>query len=756
MAITAGEIINGLGGNPETGMCRCPAHDDKTPSLHVEDGNNGKVLVKCHAGCTQERVIDALRARGLWSKGHRASSAPKQSEPEGTEALARALLRAAAKTTDQPTEYLRGRGIENVPQNLKLIARSDALKIIRRRFPTMVAPIINEHGEEIGAHTTALTLNAKEKVAGTARKIYGHKTGGFIQLVEVIDPGKPLLIGEGIESTLSAMLIAGEQGISAIDAGNMKSITPPAATEYVVTGDNDAAGRDAAEALAQRLTSQGCKVRIALPEREDTDWNDALQAGGDLEAMRDAMLTAPLFVGSESSDEGFDDKRLDELATLSAFEYEKRRKAVAKELNIRPSALDREVAARRELRNVSTFMAPVEPWHEPVDGDELLNSICDVLERHLVLPKYACEAIGLWTLHTHAHDAARNSPILFISSPTKRCGKTNLLWMLSLLTPKPLPASNVTPATVFRAIDLWHPTLLIDESDTFISDKSELRGVLNSGHTKSAAHVVRCVGDDLTPKPFSTWSPKAFAAIGRIHPTLEDRSIKVELKRKLRNEVVERIPGGDDAYRGLTRQCARWAQDHFTELEKANPPVPQELSDRARDNWYPLLAIADSVGGEWPSLARKAATQLSALDDDESYGELLLRDLRDLFREGGNLWSEQAVASLVEMEDRPWAEFRHGKGLTVHGLAKLLKPFKIFPRKIRIDGSGPKRSGYTADRFDYVWRRYLDDEGGEVIGPTGLHENSQGLSGGSNRASTSDRDPIAEPAKPLRQQGKAR
>ena len=47
-------------------MAHCPAHDDRTPSLSVRDSTNGKVLLRCHAGCEQERVIAALRSRGLW------------------------------------------------------------------------------------------------------------------------------------------------------------------------------------------------------------------------------------------------------------------------------------------------------------------------------------------------------------------------------------------------------------------------------------------------------------------------------------------------------------------------------------------------------------------------------------------------------------------------------------------------------------------------------------------------------------------
>ena len=48
----------------------CPAHDDRNPSLSVSD-KNGKILVHCWAGCTQEEVISALRGMGLWHSASR-------------------------------------------------------------------------------------------------------------------------------------------------------------------------------------------------------------------------------------------------------------------------------------------------------------------------------------------------------------------------------------------------------------------------------------------------------------------------------------------------------------------------------------------------------------------------------------------------------------------------------------------------------------------------------------------------------------
>jgi hypothetical protein len=418
-----------------------------------------------------------------------------------------------------------------------------------------------------------------------------------------------------------------------------------------------------------------------------------------------------------TGDVGDGDREIDRLARLDLLAYEREREQAAHRLGIRVSALDKLIEQRRhELQQNGSddFLAPVEPWPHPVDGNGLLEDLCDVFDRHVVLSPSACLACALWTLHAHAHNASAHSPILDISSPTKRCGKTQLLATISLLVPKQLSAANVTAAVVFRAIDLWHPTLLIDEVDTFLADKSDLRGVLNSGHTKSSAYVLRCVGDDSVPQQFSTWCPKVFAHIGRVDPTLEDRSVRITLRRRLKTETIERIPK-KDPYADLRRKCARFAADNFKHLEEAEPRIPKALNDRAADNWRPLLAIAEACG--WEEEARDAALRLSEIDDDETDAIVLLNDLAYLFdreeRENPSsvsMSSADIVTQLAAMEDRKWPEYRSGKPITPAQLAELLKPFKIYPRKVQDRHRGRQVQGYRFDQFDATFRRYLPEQ----------------------------------------------
>ena len=189
------------------------------------------------------------------------------------------------------------------------------------------------------------------------------------------------------------------------------------------------------------------------------------------------------------------------------------------------------------------------PAGEAVDGAALLEQQhCAVFRRYIVLPPSADIALALWVMHAWTHDACEISPIMCPTSPTKRCGKTSVMILLTYLTPRSELAANVSTASIFRYIEQEHPTLLIDEADSFLSENEEMRGVLNSGHTKAGASVVRVVeeGGCFVTRRFSTWGPKAIALIRALPDTLADRSIIVRLMRKPRGAMIERLRKRDN------------------------------------------------------------------------------------------------------------------------------------------------------------------------------------------------------------------
>lgn len=357
--------------------------------------------------------------------------------------------------------------------------------------------------------------------------------------------------------------------------------------------------------------------------------------------------------------------------------------------------------------------ADPEPWSQPVVGIDVAEELRDVVERHVALPDGAAIASVLWILHAHAHRAATISPLLALTSPEKRCGKTTLLTLIGALVPRPATTANITSAALFRAVERFCPTLLIDEADAFLAGKNaqdEIRGLLNSGHTRATARAIRTVGDDFEPREFSTWCPKAIALIGKLPPTLEDRAINIQMRRRAADEQLERLRIDRlDGLEPLRRRAWTWARGTLGQLQEADPDVPTELHDRAADNWRPLLAIADAIGGPWRASGRTAARLLSPTTNDEesSAGILLLADLRELFDRRGvkTLFSGDIVDELVQREDRPWPEWRRGTPITQRGIARLLAPFGIRPKQIWEDGQN--RRGYRRSDLQETFLRYL-------------------------------------------------
>lgn len=304
MMTRAATIIAALGGNQRSGMCRCPAHDDRNPSLHVSDGRKGVVFF-CHAGCSQQAVMGALQKQGLLpTRRDRVRLRPvKNADATDTEQTARKLLAAFEESDERPTDYLRGRGIKRPSSALKLVDRGTMHAITGTMLPAMIAPVIDMDGQSSAVHVTYLTGNASNNAVGAngkKRRMFG-KVGGKLVVLEPADPERPYILGEGIESVKSAMQITGLSGAAAISAGNLAKLRPPKAASYIIAADNDAAGREAAATLAERLRFEGHTVLIAVPPSEGDDWNDVLQnedAGelwqAALDADKERKLTGPI------------------------------------------------------------------------------------------------------------------------------------------------------------------------------------------------------------------------------------------------------------------------------------------------------------------------------------------------------------------------------------------------------------------------------------------------------------------------------
>ena len=384
-------------------------------------------------------------------------------------------------------------------------------------------------------------------------------------------------------------------------------------------------------------------------------------------------------------------------------------RAQAKEAKVSMGQLDRLTTPDPDEGAAEMFPA-VELWPEPVETAEVLTELTEALHRHVIADSPTIAAAALWAMHSWCMDVLTISPLAHITAPEKRCGKTVLLTALSKVVCRPLPASNISPAALFRSMELWQPTLLIDEADTFLRDNEEARGLINSGLYRDTAFVIRTVGDDHIPTQFRTWGAKVVCGIGKLADTIEDRSIPLRLRRKVPGERVENIRLSDQViWKRLQSKIARWADDNAYAIEQARPTPAIGLNDRAQDCWEPLLAIADLAGGEWPARARTAAQALHGIEEDApSINAELLSDIKEIFerRQASRLASVLLIEQLTQDEDLPWATWNRGRPIKPRQLSARLSEFGIKPKPMRVVGEGVVK-GYDIEDFRDAFHRYL-------------------------------------------------
>ena len=306
------------------------------------------------------------------------------------------------------------------------------------------------------------------------------------------------------------------------------------------------------------------------------------------------------------------------------------------------------------------------------------------------------------------HDeVAVHSPILLVTSAESESGKSTTLGLLSFLMPRAIASVDISKAALYRSIQLWQPSFLIDEFDQVLANASkdesaqELRSVINSGHTRGQG-VIRCITDAHRPELFSTFAPKCIGMVGRKMPvTTLSRCIIGELRRRTRADSVEEFKHQDDSeLSDLRRRLRRWAMDAVDILRNAVVPM--------------LFATADLCAGaeDWGDKARLAAINIEGAADKTSIGIRLLIHIKRIFDE--NHWDGVLSATLVthlkeDDPEAPWAEWNKGKGLTQNSLAKLLREFGIKSGDVHLPGDIHGK-GYKRSQFEPVWAAYLPDD----------------------------------------------
>jgi hypothetical protein len=505
--------------------------------------------------------------------------------------------------------------------------------------------------------------------------------------------------------------------------------------DVVVSPDNDPAGYKHLQEAGASLTGVAKSTRVlmlpGLPMKGDVvDW---FKAGGTREQLDKLIEAAPpwkaLDLKSEAKEK--EDTLIAGLADMEpGIDFARARKAAADELKVSPRDIDEEVRRVREDRAATPLYGHwiTEPAPELVEGDDLLRDVIRKLRKHVVCTHEQALTAALWIMFAWVHDdAAVHSPVLAITSAEPESGKSTMLSLVAFLTPRCIASVEISKAALFRAIKAWSPSFAIDEFDDVLSsingDRTELRSVVNSGHTRGTG-IIRCVTDEHKPELFPTFCPKAIGLVGRKLPaSTASRCIFVELRRRKQDEDYERFKHEDDTELGhLRSRLRRWAMDNADMLRGADP-VMEEFNRRG-DNWRLQFAIADLCSkdktvdpewgqepSDWGSRARTTAAKVEAVSDTRTTKARLLDAIRTTFesiKDDDVTGSEDLINKLTADEASEWREFRGGKPITQTMLAKMLKEYKIFPIHVRPKALGGRLvRGYRRADFEDVWARYL-------------------------------------------------
>ncbi|MCB9229295.1 MAG: DUF3987 domain-containing protein [Deltaproteobacteria bacterium] len=265
-------------------MASCPAHKDRNPSFSLRTVD-GKSLFKCHAGCTQEAVISALRSLGAWPETQKEKYDPKlhickkilaQSDPLDT------------PKSDVGRAYLKNRGLNlaKYPSSVRFHPKLDFFKkgVPISKHPAIIAEMIDSSDNLVGIQRIYLDHEGRKAKLETPKMSFGKM--GAILLGNVSED--TVHVAEGLETSL-AILCATKLGLRCLmSAGGIRRFDPPEATkELVIWADNDrnGVGVKAANALALKAVRKGIKAFVLVPDHEipegqsSVDWLDVYSQG---------------------------------------------------------------------------------------------------------------------------------------------------------------------------------------------------------------------------------------------------------------------------------------------------------------------------------------------------------------------------------------------------------------------------------------------------------------------------------------------
>lgn len=234
-----------------------------------------RTLYHCHAGCSQEALWQSFRSLEPFITPPKRSEPPKSTAPL---ALISALWEQSRSPVGTVVEtYLRMRRISAaIPPSIRFL-KNQYHKPTRTYWPVMLAAISDAKGQLLALHRTYLAPDGSAKAPVQPPKMTLGQLAGLA--CHLGTPTNEIAVAEGIETALSVQLATGIPTWAALSAGGLRRLILPSAPDaglVTIAADADVVGIDAARVAAVRWKSEGRQVRVIVPSRPGTDFNDLI------------------------------------------------------------------------------------------------------------------------------------------------------------------------------------------------------------------------------------------------------------------------------------------------------------------------------------------------------------------------------------------------------------------------------------------------------------------------------------------------
>jgi hypothetical protein len=236
-----------------------------------------RVLYHCHAGCSQEALWQVLRSLEPFITSAKRSEPTKPAVPL---AFISALWERSRSPVGTVVEtYLRMRRISAaIPPSIRYLP-NHYHKPTRTYWPVMLAAISDAKGRLLALHRTYLAPDGSVKapVHPYSPKMTLGRVGGLA--CHLAAPTNELAVAEGIETALSVQLATGIPTWAALSAGGLRRLILPSAPNaglVTIAVDADVVGIEAARVAALRWKGEGREIRVIVPSRPGTDFNDLI------------------------------------------------------------------------------------------------------------------------------------------------------------------------------------------------------------------------------------------------------------------------------------------------------------------------------------------------------------------------------------------------------------------------------------------------------------------------------------------------